>query len=165
MVSATRLAPTEFEIQAFLYQELQAMGLVVRGEVRLAGGRCDLVVYGAVNEPMLGIEVKRARVKHRPGGPNPDAQQVQKYRASLGCPVALVGGMGGARRLLDAITAAQKSGARFTVDVGPTRQLPYSPRFTTQDVIDTMRARKWNLQEPLGAVCERRICGCLGAIE
>jgi hypothetical protein len=93
--------PSEFEIQAFLYQQLRDMGYLVRGEVTTKKGRArfDLVIFSPGKRfPLRIIEVKK---RHSRGTGN----QVNRYYSEFGVPVDLVGGMDSAREYLHTIPA------------------------------------------------------------
>lgn len=91
--------PTEFEVQAVLYNSLKMMGLDVRGEISLKDRetrrlyRFDIVIYrdGLAEEI---VEVKADEVAHRNGLEN--TRQARRYR-QFGIPVTFVYGMGDVR--------------------------------------------------------------------
>lgn len=100
---------TEFEVQAWLYNELLRQGFKVRGEVcvRGKGGmpdapkrrfqcRFDLVLYSD-EEPFLIVEVKARPVKHKDGVES--TRQARRYMA-FGIPVTFVYGRRDAEHLV-----------------------------------------------------------------
>lgn len=98
--------PSEFEIQAYLYAELQRLGYVVRGEVVGASGRVDLVVFdGGV--PVRVLEVKARLVNQQHGNTKAKrvAEQLARYRDDW-CPatVLLVDGAEKAERLIERVS-------------------------------------------------------------
>lgn len=86
--------PSEFEVQAWLYNRLLAAGLDVRGEVRWldkktrTSCRFDLVIYKN-GEAAEIIEMKWGEVKHKRGVEN--TRQGIRYR-KFGVPVTFIYG-------------------------------------------------------------------------
>lgn len=96
--------PSEFEVQAYLYNELKLRGYHVRGEVSLCGERerMDLVIYGDEEAdggrmPVRGIEVKRS---HDAESESQCLSQAKRYYEKYGIPVDVVAGMHAARMYL-----------------------------------------------------------------
>ena len=94
---------SEFEVQAYLYNELQKLGYVVRGEVRWFDPetrihcRFDLVIYDG-DAPYWIIEVK----PHAPGKRKmnlEDTRQGRRYRL-FGIPVTFIYGISDATDFL-----------------------------------------------------------------
>jgi hypothetical protein len=91
-------APTEFEIQSYLFWQMRSLGLCVRGEMR---SKCDRCIFDRVisagERPVRIIEVK----KHKPMGTTRRDRrargravraQVERY-SEFGIPVDLVTSM------------------------------------------------------------------------
>lgn len=95
-------APSEFEVQAFLYHALVALGWKVRGELKTRCRACrfDLVVFDAGNRAVRIIEVKKRRAKRKEVRKE-DSRQASRY-TEFGIPVDLVRGMADAQRYIDA---------------------------------------------------------------
>ena len=85
---------TEFEVQAFIYNELRSHGIVVRGEVRTRCGSCkfDLVVYCPLRRARVIIETKNGRSVTARLGRVKTRAQVRRY-SEYGLPVLVVRGM------------------------------------------------------------------------
>lgn len=94
--------PTEFEVQAYLWSELRALGVNARGEVKtvFAGRavvRFDIAVFDAGK--LVGVlEVKAAQIQHRAGWET--TRQGARY-AQYGVPIRLVYGMEQAAQVID----------------------------------------------------------------
>jgi hypothetical protein len=92
------LEPTEFEIQAFLFESIKRMGVVVRGEVASKCGTCvfDLVVY-VDGKPAHIIECKKR--KKFLGSKIAESQQASKRALQInkyskfGLPLDVICGM------------------------------------------------------------------------
>jgi hypothetical protein len=83
-------APSEFEIQSFLYESLKQLGYEVRGEVLSKCGTCifDIVVY-VDGKPARIVEVKKSvRAKSRKARSSREVQ-IDRY-GGFGIPVDLV---------------------------------------------------------------------------
>lgn len=80
--------PSEFEVQSYLYQELNDMGIKTRGEVITKDGRCrfDLVSFWPSGQVRGIIEVKKQ--KCNPG----ISKQVGKYK-EYAEKIVIIGGM------------------------------------------------------------------------
>lgn len=96
---------SEFEVQAFLFFELKALGFDIRGEVKakgIRGARFDLVIFDGKGEkiskrkPLRIIEVKARR---KQGGVKAK-KQAQRY-SDYGPPVDLVRGPLQARKYVE----------------------------------------------------------------
>jgi hypothetical protein len=98
---------TEFEVQAFLYSELKAIGWTVRGEVPTFRhkARFDLVVYDNEGYPLRIIETKCVRRSAKRGTRSGD--QIGEYYDFYGVPVDLVCGMKEAARYIGMVRAGQ----------------------------------------------------------
>lgn len=99
---------SEFEVQAFLWNELRRMGYVVRGEVSCydCRARFDIVIYEndfkpGDRWPLRIIEVKKTRRSNC--NTTASGAQVHGYYDRFGIPVDLVGGMKEAKRYLKLI--------------------------------------------------------------
>lgn len=102
---------SEFEVQAFLYAGLRALGIDVRGEVQVHGlfglrsakaaCRFDLVLFRE-EKPVLILEVKARRVSHKNGV---EATRQGKRYTQFGVPTWMVYGIDEARQVLEAIKA------------------------------------------------------------
>ena len=108
-------APSEFEVQAFLYWELKRMGFNVRGEVhgRHDGKRLrfDLVIFCGKRNPVRIIEVKKhtKRFIKAEGIRNQKmardlTDQVRRYEKS-GVPVDVIGAMREAEAYIEKVRA------------------------------------------------------------
>lgn len=120
--------PTEFEIQAYLYQELRSLGYNVRGEVPDKRSRYDLVVFRGQRDPIQILEVKKSR-PGRTGGYGRGGRlrlavqcrqnkeqvekQIAKYKQT-GIPVKLICGIGQARRYITTVKEHGIEGFRLT---------------------------------------------------
>ena len=99
-------SPSEFEVQAYLYGKLLALGFEVRGEVKWFDPdlrvqcRFDLVMYDDGRATQI-IEVKPAQRKWTKT-PLEDTRQGRRYRL-FGVPVTFVYGMEGAQRFLEEV--------------------------------------------------------------
>lgn len=101
--------PSEFEVQAFIYEQLKQIGYTVRGEVKTKCGTCifDIVVY-ADRRPVRVIEVKKSKKfgsLSRQGKRHFSrlrAEQVRRYE-SFGVPVDLVCTLHDAREYIAAV--------------------------------------------------------------
>ena len=98
---------TEFEVQSFLYGEIKAKGLNVRGELvhidKKTKEKCrfDLVLFDKSGiKAELIIEVKAGKVKHKTT--LEDTRQYKKY-TEFGCKVVFVYGIEDAKELLKVI--------------------------------------------------------------
>lgn len=96
---------SEFEVQAWLWSELRALGVNVRGEVkyRLANRaycRFDLAEFSADGALIGVIEVKARPVKHKTAEGWAGTRQGRRYGA-LSVPVVLICGMEQARALVE----------------------------------------------------------------
>ena len=101
---------SEFEVQAWLWNELRAIGMNVRGEVKYrlrsrAYCRFDLAEFDADGRLIGVIEVKARPVAHKTSGGWKATRQGQRY-TSLDVPVVLVCGMEQARSLVERARAA-----------------------------------------------------------
>lgn len=86
--------PTEFEVQAFLWHSLRALGVNVRGEVKAiysgrSAVRFDLAVFREGSLSMI-IEVKKSPIRHRTSWE--DTRQGVRY-AEFSAPVHIIYGM------------------------------------------------------------------------
>lgn len=94
--------PTEFEVQAYLWSELRALGVNARGEVKTAfAGRAVVRFDIAVFEDgkLTGVlEVKAAPVQHRAGWAA--TRQGARY-AQYSVPIRLVYGMEEAEQVVE----------------------------------------------------------------
>lgn len=96
-------APTEFEVQAYLWNELCSAGLNVRGEVKTtfngrAACRFDLAVFDR-GELTAIVEVKKSPIKHKSHDGWRGTRQGQRYE-QFGVPVCIVYGMDDALQLI-----------------------------------------------------------------
>jgi hypothetical protein len=101
---------SEFEVQAFLFSSLKALGLDVRGEVQCHGAfgmrskkascRFDLVLFED-KEAVLVLEVKARPVKHKTSVE--DTRQGRRY-PHFGVPVRFIYGMEDAKEFLSTYT-------------------------------------------------------------
>ena len=86
-------APTEFEVQAWLYSILKQYGFDVRGEVCFKGQdfqcRFDLVMFDQ-EKPVRIIEVKASQIKHKKT--LEETRQGRRYRM-FGVPVTFIYGI------------------------------------------------------------------------
>lgn len=80
--------PSEFEVQAKLYNKLLNKGFIVKGEVKAYKARFDLVVYDKNYKAICIIETKSWK-KKRYVTPT---KQLKKYR-KFGVPVIVCGWM------------------------------------------------------------------------
>lgn len=98
---------TEFEVQAWLYNELRRMGFETRGEIKAPYSkkskgqkarfcRFDIVVYNK-QLPVVILEVKAATVRHKTCVT--DTRQGTRY-PHFGVPVMFVYGMPMAQKLI-----------------------------------------------------------------
>jgi hypothetical protein len=99
-------APTEFEVQAFLYIELRKMGYNARGEVSVYNNRArfDIAIYPHgtnLKIPLRIIEVKDVSQSLRHS--SRCGKQASRYYCEFGIPVDLVCGMKAAREYLERI--------------------------------------------------------------
>lgn len=99
---------SEFEVQAWLWCELRALGFNVRGEVKhqlpkRAYCRFDLAEF-ADGELVGVIEVKARPVKHKTAAGWEGTRQGRRYNG-LDVPVELVCGMEQARALVERVKA------------------------------------------------------------
>jgi hypothetical protein len=92
-------APTEFEVQAFLYAELNNLGWYVRGKQKSRCGtaKFDLLVYDEGGSVTRIIEVKKQRLNAQTASPLKNRaksikHQVKRY-AAFQVPVDLVCGL------------------------------------------------------------------------
>ena len=103
--------PTEFEVQAFIWNGLRAMGINARGEVKTAfnGRACvrfDIAIFdGGVLSGV--VEIKSSPIKHKTTWE--ETRQGERY-AQFGVPVRLVYGMDEAKRLLADAEAGRMGG-------------------------------------------------------
>ena len=98
------LRESEFDVQAYLFNRLQEIGLNVKGEVKVKGKfglkkkqlccRFDLVIFDSNKNPTLIIEVKSGMVSHKTCVE--DTRQGKRY-IHFGVPVCFVYGMEEAR--------------------------------------------------------------------
>jgi hypothetical protein len=91
---------SEFEVQCYIYLQLSAKGVDVRGEVSTLLGRVrfDLVIFDDNRTPELIIEVKRRKLGGLPRKVNKrnsqeEHRQVRKYER-FGIPVKVIHGRG-----------------------------------------------------------------------
>lgn len=98
-------APSEFEVQSFLFNELLNLGYVVRGEVATKCGTCvlDLVIYRD-GLPVKILEVK----KHRrgKGSSQERKKQIERYE-QFGVPVEGIFAMAQAKDYINRVTATK----------------------------------------------------------
>ena len=102
--SALYGSTSEFEIQAYLYHELDEMGYDVRGDVGIKTrtgirGRMDLVTFRRSSKAVFAIEVKVALSD--PESISAAKLQAAKYEAMTGIPVELIMGMEQAESYID----------------------------------------------------------------
>lgn len=98
--------PSEFEVQAFLYSQLRALGYDARGEVTTRDGefRFDIVIFAGIGRsrrPVRIIEVKDHAKSYR-------RKQIEAYGA-YGVKVIAVCGMEQARALIERAKAGAKA--------------------------------------------------------
>lgn len=101
-----RQDPTEFEIQAFLYNELRNMGYCVRGEIptRKMKARFDLIII----HPGSRVPQRIIEVKNRSRSSDADTisgRQIHRYYEEFGVPTDMVGGMKEAIKYLGLVKA------------------------------------------------------------
>ena len=85
---------TEFEVQAYVWNRLQSLGVNARGEVKTkykgkAYVRFDIAVFDGGSLSHI-IEIKRSRIKHKTSWE--DTRQGQRY-SDFGVPVTIIYGM------------------------------------------------------------------------
>ena len=68
--------PSEFEVQARLYNKLRQKGFIVRGEVKATRSRLDLVVYDKNKKAICIIETKSWKKKRKVT----PTKQLKKYQ-------------------------------------------------------------------------------------
>jgi hypothetical protein len=92
---------TEFEVQAYLWNELNKLGINARGEVKTkyekrAYVRFDVAIFENGNLKQI-IEVKRSKIKHKTSWE--DTRQGRRY-SNFGVPVTILYGMDDVNRYL-----------------------------------------------------------------
>ena len=92
---------TEFEVQAYIWNELRKLGINARGEIKAKHGhrsyvRFDIAIFKDGNLKHI-IEVKRSRIKHKTTWE--DTRQGKRYN-DFGVPVTIVYGMGDAEKII-----------------------------------------------------------------
>lgn len=85
---------TEFEMHAFLYEELRKSGVRIRGELHLPVGIPDLVIFDDDGRIARLVELKRSM------GTAVCEDQILRYE-ELGVPVDIVCGLKGVRMYLE----------------------------------------------------------------
>ncbi len=96
--------PTEFEVQAYLWNGLRALGINARGEVKtiFSGRACvrfDVAIFD--DGALVGIlEIKAAPINHKTTWE--DTRQGDRY-SQFGVPVRLICGMDEAVNVLDKV--------------------------------------------------------------
>lgn len=102
--------PTEFEVQAWLFNTLKELGFDVRGEIQWRDKktrqlfRFDLVIYerGVASDI---LEIKANPISHKNGVEN--TRQARRYR-SFGIPVTFIYGYHDARAFVTQRTKEEK---------------------------------------------------------
>lgn len=94
--------PSEFEVQAYVWNELQKKGVNVRGEVKtIFSGRStvrfDLAVFDDGNLTHI-IEIKKSPIKHKHKWEN--TRQGFRYR-QFGVPVFIIYGLEQAKQFVE----------------------------------------------------------------
>ena len=93
---------TEFEIQAYVWNRLQSLGVNARGEVKTkykgkAYVRFDIAIFDGGLLSHI-IEIKRSAIKHKTSWE--DTRQGQRYN-EFGVPITIIYGMEDAIRFVD----------------------------------------------------------------
>jgi hypothetical protein len=96
--------PTEFEVQAYVYSELQRMGWAVRGELspKTLNCRFDIVVFDKHGRAIRIIELKKRKSVDALDQDN-RTLQIEKY-SQFGIPVTTIKGMSEARHFISRCT-------------------------------------------------------------